>query len=231
MKHNRMDDVLRRIEAEEREQSRRAWAPVYAIVALVIAGLGATFYFTWKSDKAMGDVVMPPVLARKASPARQDLGLYIRSLLELAQDADRRLTTPGPQLEPQVVSLRRRLVQLRETGRGLEPQVNREESRVLMAATHAQKRIEQFVNGSLSALTYKHQDIEIAQRALEKAKKLAVGDEEGAEAVDRTPILGMASQLGNITKNLAEIKKAQETLRQVQAESFKDLDAPPTANK
>jgi hypothetical protein len=225
MKNDRMNDVLRRIEEEERSAERSAMWPLYALGALVLAGVGAAWFFTWKSDKAAGDVVLPVVLRQRASEARQDLGLYVRSLHELAQEADQKLKTPGPHNDPHIAKYRARLVQSRETGRSLEPRVNREESRVLMAATHAQKRIEQFVSSAGSALTYKHQDIEIALRQLERAKKLAAGDEEGADALERTPILGMAAQVKSISTNLADIKKAQKALEDVERESFQDLDS------
>jgi hypothetical protein len=94
-----------------------------------------------------------------------------------------------------------------------------------MAAIHAERRIEQYLNGATSALTFKHADIEIAQRALERARKLAMGDEAGADAaLEKTPILGMGVQIKSIGTNLAEIKKAQAQIQKVQEESFKDLD-------
>jgi hypothetical protein len=164
------------------------------VVAVAVAG-GA--WWLWSSGKLStkfsGPVIpdlptvggLPSQLKKEASDSRKDLALLGRSLLEFASDAQHKFG--GDDLESDVSQAdvdryRDRLRWEKETARKLEPQLTREERRVLMAFEHAIKMLD----GYLTLRAHNELDVDDARiRAVKEQieRALAVARGEKVENV------------------------------------------------
>jgi hypothetical protein len=120
---------------------------------------------------------LPTELRKPASAARGDLALLGRNLLEFESDAERKFTGNEDISNVLVERYRERLQRLKDTSRALEPQLTREETRVLFAFQHAEAMLDNYLlsfEGSAPDLA--GAQAQAAQEQIQRALSVARGE-------------------------------------------------------
>jgi len=151
---------------------------------------------TEKPSGTFGGASLPRALPKAASPARADLALLARALDEVALEAENRLVGDPDAPRDVIERFLSRLDGLHGTQRALEPQLTREESRILMALAQAERDMTAWLKSLLGPAP------ELAGTRLQNAR----------ENVGRALVLLRGGSLDDAVKVYAEKAAAAKAL-------------------
>jgi hypothetical protein len=215
-----LDERLDAIEAEAREEQGRAWQPAKILFFLGILIVGAGWWFFVRGHDPASD--LPIALVKPASGARDDLAALCRGLLELAGDASNARKHTPEKAAKKAGGLVTRWTKLHKQGRTLEPQLTREEQRVLVSVQWGEKLLKEELDALATRTSGKPQHLTAAQRQFENARDLLAG-----RKVDDM-IAGYAQKLLASTatgRQLEQITTGLEAIKASNATSKASLDA------
>lgn len=145
------------------------------LLFLVFIGGGLCAYVLIGQSSGLGETLPMPRALRTVSPAHEDLLPYGRALNEIAVEAGARFSFAGPANAPAAKRLLDRLARQHKTGRDLEPQLTREESRALVAFQQAEKLLQQFLASVTKAGALDPADLRNARAQLAHASDISRG--------------------------------------------------------
>jgi hypothetical protein len=190
---------------------RLSWSQKFfaALFLLTLLGGGlATYVALGRSSHLKGTLPLPRAL-RTTSAGHGELLLLGRALDELCVDAETWLRLPGPRNRVTSMRLHERLGRLHRVGRELEPQLTREEARVLMAFQNAARMVDEFLD--LAADASGRIDgalVRTARTQIARGLQLARG-----ESIDDLIMSGLQRALPSTSAPKSAIRRAGDTLR------------------
>jgi len=216
----RFGNLKGRLDAVERERSAARWHTALMLAGVLLVGAGLAYWFVGLRATQRGSeaVRLPPVLEKPASEARGDLALFGRALKELVTDCERRPGGSRQRVEKELDRRIERLSHLHKVGRELEPKLNREEYRVLMAMQNGERLVRQHLGCERSAgntaASCDSGVLRIARAQIDRALALARGERfDDGDLILRAKGLVRLDAGAEFMEQIGDLRKAGPKMR------------------